>query len=114
MVGIPLKLAPVDVKCQCVKAHRPEPGQHLNSHHIWPLSWSGPNVESNRVWLCPTAHELTHSVLNLYVDANGKPGAAVLKHYPKYAVALALEAVKRAGGIKHVFTLAHPEAPHEH
>lgn len=50
--------------CLCVADHRPPPLE-LNSHHIIPLYLGGPDVPTNRIWLCPNAHANVHEVLRL-------------------------------------------------
>lgn len=54
--------------CLCVKDHRPA-ALELNSHHVWPLEFDGPNIPANRVWLCPNAHANTHELLRLMLKA---------------------------------------------
>jgi hypothetical protein len=89
--------------------HRPDPKGHLNRHHIVPLSWGGQTVESNLIWLCPTCHELVHSVLNLFVRVGGKPAAADLQPYPMFFRVLAFRTIEMNGGVvPHTYTLAHP------
>lgn len=98
------------MKCPCVKYHHPKPA-YLQMHHIQPLSWGGPNEPGNRVAICGTTHDATHDLLNLYVryakDGEQVP-LVVLAHYPRYARYLAAEAIRRAGGVRHVYTTAHP------
>lgn len=77
-------------------------------HHIQPLSWGGPNEPGNRVAICGTTHDATHDLLNLYVRTNGKPAVVDVHRYPRYARYLADEAIRRSGGVRHVYTAAHP------
>jgi hypothetical protein len=56
--------------CYLHKTHSPEP---LNAaiHHVLPKSWGGPDVESNKVTICPTGHENVHTILNWFVKFGG-------------------------------------------
>ena len=57
--------------CLCQTTHRPQPLEYAE-HHIWPQGMGGPDVASNRVWLCPTAHYNVHELLRLFIK-NGRP-----------------------------------------
>lgn len=35
----------------------------VESHHIWPLGYHGPNILSNRVQVCANGHSDTHYLL---------------------------------------------------
>lgn len=59
-------------ECQCVTEHRPQPIE-LHRHHIVPLYAGGPDVESNTVWICPTAHVSTHELLRAWERYEGEP-----------------------------------------
>jgi hypothetical protein len=109
------KLAPPGVVCLCVKRHAPNPGADLNLHHIQPLSWQGPDIESNRIWICPTTHARAHSVLNEYVRAlPGRPDPKVLARYPMYARRLAERAIVAVEGkIPHIYTTHAPGGRHD-
>ncbi|MGZ6836787.1 MAG: HNH endonuclease signature motif containing protein [Blastococcus sp.] len=49
--------------CQVHKSHRPEPlGQVV--HHIQPRAMGGPDVDANRVTVCPTGHLNIHRLLD--------------------------------------------------
>lgn len=58
-------------RCRCVAAHSPQPLE-LNRHHVLPLEHGGPDVESNVVWLCPTAHVNVHELLRLIGRRGGQ------------------------------------------
>lgn len=77
--------------CPCVRDHVPNP-KILHRHHIVPKSWGGTDTfpavymtdhtaASNVVHLCPTAHENTHRLLNLYVRAMAEPAWDVRRTY---------------------------------
>lgn len=96
--------------CPCVKRHAPQP-IYLQIHHIQPRSWGGPNEPANRIGICGTCHDATHDLLNLHVrhaQKGEQVPATELLHYPRYARYLAAEAIRRAGGVRHVYTAAHP------
>lgn len=59
-----------DRRCHCSARHQPAPLE-LNRHHILPLADGGPDVDSNVVWLCPTAHVNVHELLRLFVVRKG-------------------------------------------
>ncbi len=101
-------LAPPGMRCACVARHHPEPGPHLNHHHIQPLSWGGQSVPENMVWLCPTAHELVHSLLNEYVRLGEKPPWEIRHRYSHYIRELAERAIHAAGDIPHTYTVTQP------
>lgn len=103
----PETLAPEGVRCQCVITHSPDPGTKLNHHHIQPLSWGGSSTPDNMIWICPTTHELAHTLLNAYVKLGTEPSWEVRRHYPRLAQKLAAQAVERAGGIHPVYTTHH-------
>lgn len=70
--------------CECVAYHSPVPG-HLVRHHIIPLSYGGPDTESNVVWLCPTAHGNVHKLLWDYEREGGlPPWEGVRWHYSAF------------------------------
>ncbi len=98
-------LAPPGMRCACVARHHPDPGLHLNHHHVVPLSWGGQTTDENMVWLCPTAHELVHSLLNEYVRLGETPPWAVRWHYSHYIRELAERAIHMAGGIQRTYTV---------
>lgn len=107
MIGV-LELAPIGVSCSNPTLHRPNPGNHLNKHHMVPTGWGGQSVPENLIWLCPNCHELEHSILNLYVRYDGPPPFAELRPYPLYLRALAKRAIEANGGvIPHVYTGAY-------
>ena len=51
-----------DAVCRCTSDHRPRPLE-LHAHHVWPLGFGGPDIASNLIWLCPTAHVNVHEIL---------------------------------------------------
>lgn len=79
MADSPFTVAPPSVRCPCVKKHSPDPGIHLDLHHIVPRSWQGEDVTSNLVWVCKTIHGLVHAGLNLAVKLKRAPTVAELK-----------------------------------
>ncbi len=85
--------------CLCVYEHRP-PVMEFFEHHIWPSGMGGPNVASNRIWLCPTTHANVHEILRMLVARAGLltyPQLLALSERPvaKYAYYLALEGYAR-------------------
>lgn len=60
----------VEQHCDCMATHAPAPLE-LEYHHIWPLGMGGPDVASNKVWLCPTAHTNVHELLRLILRSGG-------------------------------------------
>lgn len=85
--------------CECRADHRPAPldGEW---HHIWPLGMGGPDVVSNRVFLCPTAHTNVHAILRLMVGAAREwAWDEVVGHFDapvsRYAYAVAVEGFRR-------------------
>ena len=85
-------------KCPCVSAHRPEP-KGLDTHHILPLSWGGPDVAANRIDICPTTHRNVHDLLRLMVKTQQWPPREVLMGYSKFARALVGRCIEANGGI---------------
>jgi hypothetical protein len=63
--------------CSIHRYHSPQP-HSLDSHHVIPRAWGGPDVSTNRVTLCPTSHRNTHVLLDAYLDADGPPPWAIL------------------------------------
>jgi hypothetical protein len=55
--------------CAVHRTHQDSP-ESSESHHV-PLGWNGPNVLSNRVSICPSAHSDVHLLLNLLVLGEG-------------------------------------------
>lgn len=52
-------------------AHRHDGKIPQERHHIWPLGYHGPNVESNLVTICSNAHSDAHYLLEAMLK--GKP-----------------------------------------
>lgn len=78
--------------CECVSYHSPVP-THLVNHHIVPLSYGGPDVDENQIWLCPTAHGNVHKLLWDYERAGGlPPWEGVRWHYSAFIRNLAQKA----------------------
>lgn len=48
--------------CLCVNEHRPMI-HRTHIHHIHPLSFGGPDIDSNKIALCPTIHGEVHLIL---------------------------------------------------
>jgi cytochrome c553 len=91
--------------CQCVKNHSPK-AFAFQVHHVVPTSWKGPNTDANKVTICGTCHDNTHTLLNLYVKHDGNPPAEEVRKFPKYSQELAKRAIAEVGGpIPHVYTL---------
>ncbi len=84
--------------CLCQADHRPTPLE-LEAHHIWPKGMGGPDMESNRVWVCPTTHTNTHEILRHFMRAGPLTWGEVLAMYDvpvsRYAYALAAEGYRR-------------------
>jgi len=58
-------------------------------HHIRPLSWSGPDIASNKVEVCPTGHTNIHILLDLLSDRRGVPLTDETKGFSRGEIALA-------------------------
>lgn len=97
--------------CQCVAKHSPRLTSTAGViHHILPKSWHGPDTPDNKIEICPTAHDLVHELLNLYVHAGGKPPWHVLKLYPKLVRELAAKAWEQRPSDKPPYTMVRGEA----
>jgi hypothetical protein len=94
--------------CPCVKTHSPKP-LAFQVHHVTPKSWGGKDVADNKVTICGTCHDNTHTLLNEYVRAQraGTPlGKDVIGKYPKFTQELAERAIAGVGGnIPNIFTM---------
>lgn len=44
-------------------AHRHDSLVPVESHHVWPLGYHGPDAKANRVQLCANAHSDAHYLL---------------------------------------------------
>lgn len=82
---------PLGEWCACVADHSPS-AYVANRHHIIPLSWDGPNDDSNTIMLCPNAHSSVHRLIDEYVRADGEPSWDVRKHFSSFIRALAAHA----------------------
>lgn len=96
--------------CQNPIRHSPWP-MTLEKHHLQPRSWAGPDTPDNIVLICGLCHGGAHTALNACVAYGGIPPAEVWQRFHPYYRQLALEALRRAGGIVHKYTAPHPEAP---
>lgn len=76
------------VTCQCVKWHRPKI-RIIDYHHIIPLSWDGPNVQTNIIAICPNQHRLVHELLTLYKKREGFVTSKDLQNFPRFTRELA-------------------------
>lgn len=74
--------------CHCVSEHRPRIDE-LDRHHVRPLSWGGPDVKSNIIWLCPNAHRQVHLLLSLYKKHQGAVTREMKKDFSRFTQALA-------------------------
>ena len=66
--------------CQVHKYHSP----HISMpdvHHIWPKSEGGPDIEANRITVCPTGHRNIHELLSLFHKNDGKVSWPIMSHY---------------------------------
>lgn len=84
--------------CKCVTEHRPHPLE-LNLHHVLPLYLGGPDVDTNKVWLCPSAHVSVHELLRLMMRVGpltwGEVGLVYDERVSRYAYHLAAEGYSR-------------------
>lgn len=71
------------IECKCVGKHIPKP-MELQHHHVWPTKDGGPDIQSNKIFLCPTTHSNVHSLWDLYETHNGRPPWEILKNYSEY------------------------------
>jgi hypothetical protein len=58
--------------CHVHGSHRPAP-LLLHVHHVQPLGMGGPDVETNKVTVCPTGHFNIHTVLAALVFGHPVP-----------------------------------------
>ena len=93
--------------CECVSYHSPR-AYVPNHHHVLPVSWGGPTVEANLVWLCPNSHTAVHDLLNAYVHAGGEPDSEVLAHFNTHVRDLAARAWDQRPSDHPPYTTAHP------
>lgn len=84
--------------CLCRATHSPHPLE-LNEHHILPLAMGGPDVPSNRVFICPTGHANVHELLRHMLRDGpltwGEVGAMYDVPVSRYAFDLAHEGLRR-------------------
>ncbi len=99
------------MECKCVKNHSPK-ALAFQVHHVWPTSWGGPNTKENKVVICGTCHDNTHTLLNLYVRyAKGgkRPPASEIRKFPKYSQELARRAMEAVNwNPPMIFTMGSP------
>jgi hypothetical protein len=60
--------------CQVHGDHRPIPLE-LHRHHVWPQAMGGPDVEANKVTVCPTGHANIHVAMRHLIDELPPPGS---------------------------------------
>lgn len=53
-------------------AHRHTAVAPLESHHVWPLGYHGPDTKANRVLICCNAHSDVHYYLEHLLKHNGQ------------------------------------------
>ena len=59
-----------EVPCSVHRYHSPRP-QESDLHHVWPLSWGGPNTKANIVPICQTGHANVHRLLTALRRGSG-------------------------------------------
>lgn len=59
------------IPCAVHRTHSPEP-LGVVVHHIQPRAMGGPDVETNRVTVCPTGHLNIHRLLDDLLASDGK------------------------------------------
>jgi hypothetical protein len=101
--GVDVTSLPTNGKpaCQCVRWHRPVPAED-EIHHIVPRGapFHGPDIEPNRVELCPTTHSAVHACIRVHLKAHKGdrvPSAAELRPYTRYVKLLAQRAMDALG-----------------
>lgn len=65
-------------ECWCHQ-HREHVPQE--SHHIWPLGWGGPDLQTNRILICSNAHSAIHRLMAIWVKTGQTPGPLVMRQY---------------------------------
>lgn len=74
--------------CLIHPTHQPHP--HVNHlHHVWPRGDGGPNIEANRVVVCPTGHYNIHHLLERFKASHGHLHGEALHGYGPQEVDLA-------------------------
>lgn len=67
------ELAPSpDHQCLVHRTHTPRP-LLLHVHHVQPQGMGGPDIETNRVTICPTGHFNVHTVMAALVFGHPVP-----------------------------------------
>jgi hypothetical protein len=84
-----------------VKWHRPVPAEE-EIHHVIPRGapFHGPDVEANRLALCPTAHVNVHAAIRVHLRArkqDREPTDLELRPYTKFVRRLAAQAMDALG-----------------
>lgn len=69
--------------CPCVKYHAPKPVE-LHIHHILPLSWGGPEIPANEIFICPNAHVSVHELLRAWRKYGTEPPWIIRKYYSPF------------------------------
>ncbi len=60
------------------------PSSHINhEHHVWPKGHGGPDVDENKVVICPTGHYNTHRLLEEYLARRGDVPYSVVRQFAK-------------------------------
>jgi hypothetical protein len=89
------------VMCRCITWHRPVPAEE-EIHHIVPRGapFHGPDIVSNRLPLCPTAHSAVHMAIRVWLKArkqDREPTTADLRVFTRYTRSLAKQAMDALG-----------------
>ncbi len=99
-VDVASRLTYGDVRCQCIKWHRPVPAEE-ESHHIVPVGepFHGPQ-NGDQVLLCPTSHNAVHACIRVWLHArtqNRIPTKVELRAYTRFVRRLASQAMIALG-----------------
>lgn len=79
-----------EVPCSVHRYHSPRP-QESDLHHVWPLSWGGPDDDDNIIPVCQTGHANVHRLLTAYRLGDGFVPWEILKQFGPGERALALK-----------------------
>lgn len=93
--------------CAYHPAHRPHPHQ-IDTHHIVPTSWQGPDVAANRISLCVQCHHNVHSLLDEHIRHAGVVPWQIRRTYTALEQQLAAEAWAKRPNERPPFTLSQP------
>lgn len=73
----------------------------LDVHHVWPLGMGGPDVESNKIHVCPTGHREIHEFMRRIETFKGaKPPWLVRRKYGVKVQFYAWYGYDQAKGVK--------------